>query len=380
MAGLFDPLTLRGVELSNRIVVSPMSQYAAVDGMANDWHFAHLSRFALGGAGMVIIEATAVSPTARRTPGDLGLWSNAHTEPLERMAAFLSANGSVPAIQLSHAGRKASERRPWHGETPLDSEDQVLRGEGSWRAQAPSPLPYSEAWPDPVEMTEDDIAGVVADFAAAAQRAHDAGIQAVEVYAGHGFLQHQFLSPISNQRTDRYGGDFEGRVRFALETADAIRSVLPDSSPLFFRVSVTDWLDDGWTVEESIELAKQLREVGVDVIDCTSGGIGGDRRVRFPLGEGYQVDLAEQVKHGADIPTMAVGMIWSPAHADEVIQNGQADLVAIGRELLDDPNWPHHAARTLGIDTSHSLWPPESGWWLGKRQRAIDKLNLRPDA
>lgn len=379
MTGLFDPLTVRGVELPNRIVVSPMSQYRALDGMANDWHMAHLSRFALGGAGTVMIEATAVSPEARRTPGDLGLWSDAHAEPLEHVVSFVSANGSVPAIQLSHAGRKASERRPWHGETPLDAEDLEVRGEAAWPAMGPSPVTYSEGWPTPTEMTEADIAAVVRDFADAAERAHRIGIKALEVYAGHGFLQHQFLSPIANQRTDGYGGDTQSRSRFALETAEGIRSVWPDSLPLIFRVSITDWLDDGWSVEESIELAIQLRERGVDIIDCTSGGIGGDRPVRFPLGEGYQVDLAAQVKAGADMATMAVGMIWSASHADGVIRNGQADLVAIGRELLDNPNWPLHAATELGVDSGHEMWPPESGWWLGKRQRVVDKLNLRPD-
>ncbi len=379
MPGLFDPFVVRGLELANRVVVSPMSQYAAIDGVANDWHFAHLSRFALGGVGMVMIEATAVSADARRTPGDLGLWSDDHAEALVRVVEFLEANGSVPAIQLSHAGRKASERRPWHGETPLTNEDVELRGEAPWPAVGPSPLAYGEAWPVPAEMTEADIAQVVQDFASAAQRASRIGIKAVEVYAGHGFLQHQFLSPIANERTDGYGGSFEGRARVALETAEAIRAVIPDSMPLFFRLSITDWLDDGLTVEESIELAKQLGDRGVDVIDCTSGGIGGDRPVRFPLGEGYQVDLAKQVKMGAGLATMAVGMIWSGTHADQVIRSGQADLVAVGRELLDDPNWTHHAARELGVDTSHTLWPAESGWWLGKRQRAIDKLGLRPN-
>lgn len=380
MAGLFDPLTIRGTTLPNRVVVSPMSQYRAIDGMANDWHLAHLARFALGGAGTVMLEATAVAPGARRTPGDLGLWSDDQAEPVERIANFLSANGSVPALQLSHAGRKASEHRPWHGETPLDAEDLKERGEESWPAVGPSSIAYSEAWPEPIEMTEADIKGVVDDFTDAARRAHDAGIKALEVYAGHGFLQHQFLSPVANQRTDSYGGDTQARSRFALETAEGIRSVWPDALPLIFRISVTDWLEDGWTVDESIDLAIQLRERGVDIIDCTSGGIGGDRPVRFPLGEGYQVELSEQVKQGADIATMAVGMIWSAAHADGVIRNGQADLVAIGRELLDDPNWPLHAASELGVDSGHSMWPPESGWWLGKRQRAIDKLGLRPDA
>lgn len=379
MVGLFDPLVLRGTTLPNRVVVSPMSQYRAVDGMANDWHLGHLARFALGGSGTVMLEATAISEDARRTAGDLGLWSDAHAEPIERIAAFLAENGSVPAIQLAHAGRKASERRPWHGETPIDDEDLELRGERAWQASGPSRLRYSEAWPEPRPMTVDDIASVVQNFAASAERAVAAGMQAIEVYAGHGFLLHQFYSPIANDRSDQYGGDAEGRSRIVRETAEAIRNAIPDSIPLIFRLSITDWLEDGWSVEESVVLSKQLAECGVDVIDCTSGGIGGDRPVRFPLGEGYQVELSERVRKEAAIPTMAVGMIWSAAHADGVIRSGQADLVAIGRELLDDPNWAHHAARELGVDPAHSMWPPESGWWLGKRQRVVDKLGLRPD-
>lgn len=379
MAGLFDPLKVRGLELPNRIAVSPMSQYRAIEGMANDWHLGHLARFALGGAGTVMLEATAVSEQGRRTPGDLGLWSDDHAEPIERIARFLTDNGSVPAIQLAHAGRKASERRPWHGETPLDAADLDLRGEAAWVAMGPSRLRYSEAWPEPAKMTLDDIATVVDDFAAATTRAINAGIKAVEVYAGHGFLLHQFYSPIANDRTDAYGGDFDGRVRIVLETADAIRAVMPDELPLIFRLSTTDWLDDGWTVDESVELARRLATSGVDIIDCTSGGIGGDRPVRFPLGEGYQVSLSEEVRTRAQIATMAVGMIWSATYADRVIRSGQADLVAIGREFLDDPNWAHHAARELEVDTGHRMWPPESGWWLGKRQRAVDKMGLRPE-
>lgn len=379
MPGLFEPLALRGVSLANRIVVSPMSQYRAVDGVANDWHLAHLGRFAMGGAGMVMIEATAVSEQGRRTPGDLGLWNDGQIEPVERLASFLAANGAVPAVQLAHAGRKASERRPWHGETPLDADDLQLRGEAAWTAVSPSRLRYSEAWPEPAEMSLADIAAVVADFAAAGRRAVNAGVRAIEVYAGHGFLLHQFYSPIANDRTDAYGGNFDGRVRIVLDVARALRTEMPDELPLIFRLSVTDWLDDGWTVEESVELSRLLASCGVDLIDCTSGGIGGDRPVRFPLGEGYQVSLSEQIRTEAGVPTMAVGMIWDARFADQVIRSGQADLVAIGRELLDDPNWAHHAARRLGLDLHHESWPSESGWWLGKRQRAIDKLGLRTE-
>lgn len=376
---LFSSFRLRDVEFANRIVVSPMSQYAANDGLANDWHFAHLSRFALGGAGMVMVEATAVEERGRRTPGDLGLWSQEQIEPLARIAKFLTANGSVPAIQLAHAGRKASERRPWHTEQPLNTQDETERGEAAWTAIAPSPLPYRDGWPVPHVMTEADIAEVVQAFANAARRSLEAGFKLIELYAGHGFLLHQFYSPIANTRTDRYGGDFAGRTRILVEVADAIREVWPDHLPLAYRISVTDWIEGGWTTDESVALAKLLAEHGVDLVDCTSGGIGGDQPVRFPLAEGYQVSLAEAVREQAKVATMTVGMIWASSFADDLIRDGKADLVAIARELLDDPNWPLHAARELGVDPGFGMWPPEFGWWLDKRQRAIDRFDLRSD-
>ncbi|MEO1059832.1 MAG: NADH:flavin oxidoreductase/NADH oxidase [Actinomycetota bacterium] len=375
---LLQPLTLRDVTLPNRVMVSPMSQYAARDGVAGDWHLVHVGRFALGGAGLVMAEATAVTPDGRRTPGDLGLWEDAQVAPLARVAEFLERNGAVPGIQLGHAGRKASERRPWHREAPLDDEDVQQRGEHPWEAIAPSSLPYDEGWPVPREMTLDDIESVVAAFGSAAARARDAGFRVVEVYAGHGFLLHQFVSPIANQRNDDYGGDLEGRTRIVVEVAERIRTEWPAELPLSFRLSVTDWLDDGWTVAETIELARRLGDAGVDLIDCTSGGIGGGRRVRFPLGQGYQVPLAERVRHEAGIATATVGMIWDPAFAEQVIADGRADLVALARELLDDPNWTLHAAAALDDPGDFDRWPVEAGWWLDKRHRAVTKLGLRP--
>lgn len=377
---LFEPLTLRGVTLPNRVLVSPMSQYAAVEGVATDWHLVHLGRFALGGAGLVFAEATAVTREGRRTPGDLGLWSDDQVEPLSRIADFLTRSGSVPGIQLGHAGRKASERRPWHGETPLDHEDVRLRDEHPWQSLAPSALPYDEGWHVPREMTVEEIGDMTAAFGSAAARARDAGFRVIEVYAGHGFLLHQFVSPIANTRTDAYGGSFAGRVRAVVESAEAIRAEWPDELPLVFRLSVTDWLDDegGWTVDEAVELSRLLHDVGVDVIDCTSGGIGGGHRVRFPLGQGYQVPLAERVRREAGIATATVGMIWDPTFAEEVVASGRADLVALARELLDDPNWTLHAAAALGDGGDFSRWPVEAGWWLDKRRRAVTKLGLRP--
>lgn len=378
MSALFSPLTIRGVTIKNRIAVSPMSQYRAQDGHANQWHMVHLGRFALGGAGLVFAEATAVEADGRRTHGDLGLWNDGQIDRLQPICAFLEAEGSVPGIQLGHAGRKASERRPWHGETPVDDEDVASRGEAPWPGIAPSAIPYADGWPTPHEMSDDDIARVIAAFASAARRAVAAGFKFIEIYAAHGFLVHQFLSPISNTRQDRWGADAEGRRRFAAEVASAIRNVIPDSMPLSFRLSATDWIDGGLEVEETIEAAKALKAAGVDMIDCSTGGIGGRQRPqRMKLGQGFQVPFAEQIRHGAGLPTMAVGFLWDAKVCEEAVRSGQADMVALARELLLDPNWPNRAAAELGADDTHGLWPVETGWWLMKRQRLCEKLGLR---
>lgn len=377
MSALFSSIQIRGVTMKNRIAVSPMSQYRAKNGHANPWHMVHLGRFALGGAGLVFAEATAVEPEGRRTHGDLGLWSDAHIEELRPITAFLDAEGSTPGIQLGHAGRKASERRPWHGETPVDEEDVSLRGEAPWPSIAPSALPYADGWPTPQEMSEEDISRVIASFASAAGRAVTAGFKFIEIYAAHGFLVHQFLSPLANQRSDSWGGMAGGR-RFAVEIAEAIRKAIPDTVPLSFRLSATDWVDGGIEVEDTIETAKALRQAGVDMIDCSTGGIGGrERPRRMKLEQGFQVPFADQVKRGADISTMAVGFLWDPKVCEDIVSSGQADMVALARELLAEPNWPNQAAATLGADSGHELWPPESGWWLMKRERLCDKLGLR---
>ena len=378
MSALFSPLTLRGITLKNRIAVSPMSQYRAIDGTANDWHMVHLGRFALGGAALVFAEATAVEPEGRRTHGDLGLWTDEQAERLKPIAAFLEAEGAVPGIQLGHAGRKASERRPWHGETPVDAEDVSLRGEAPWTAIAPSAVPYAEGWPTPSEMTEAEIERVIEAFGASARRAAVAGFKFIEVYAAHGFLQHQFLSPIANTRQDGWGGTDEGRRRFAVETAKAIRGAIPDHIPLSFRLSATDWVDGGLEIEHTIETAIALKAAGVDIIDCSTGGIGGrERPRRMELAQGFQVPFAAQVKEGADMATMAVGFLWDAAVCEEIIASGQADMVALARELLADPNWPNRVAAELGADETHALWPEEAGWWLMKRERLNKKLGLR---
>ena len=378
MSALFSSLTIRGVTVKNRIAVSPMSQYRAKDGHANQWHMVHLGRFALGGAGLVFAEATAVEPDGRRTHGDLGLWSDAHITELSPICAFLEAEGALPGIQLGHAGRKASERRPWHGETPVDEEDLELRGEAPWTAIAPSAVPYADGWPTPNEMTDADIERVITAFASASRRAVEAGFKFIEIYAAHGFLVHQFLSPIANTRVDKWGATPEGRRRFAVEVAGAIRKAIPDTVPLSFRLSATDWVDGGVEVEDTIETAKALKAAGVDMIDCSTGGIGGRQRPqRMKLGQGFQVPFAEQIKQAADMQTMAVGFLWDAKVCEDVISSGQADMVALARELLLDPNWPNRVSAELGADSDHSLWPPEAGWWLMKRERLCEKLGLR---
>ena len=378
MAELFDPFQLREVTLKNRICVSPMSQYRAKDGFANDWHFAHLSRFALGGCGAVFTEATAISPEGRRTHGDLGLWEDDQIEAMSRIAYFIKAEGAVAGIQLAHAGRKASERRPWHSETPVDDEDIRVRGEFPWVAMGPTEEPYADAWPSPDMMTDEDVNRVIEDFGSAAARADAAGFDVIEVYAAHGFLLHQFYSPLCNTRDDHWGGDFEGRIRLSLEVASSIRKHWPDSKALFFRISATDWIDGGWSIEDSVRLARALKTRGVDVIDCSSGGIGGPHPLpRFPLGPAFQSELAEKVRQGADIASMSVGFIWEAKTANAVIESGKADLVAIARELLNDPNWALHAAEELKVDEDYSMWDPAFGWWLNKRKRVMRKLGLR---
>lgn len=378
MPSLFSPFDLRSVSFKNRIAVSPMSQYRANEGRANDWHLVHLGRFAMGGAGLIYAEATAVTRDGRRTPGDLGLWEDAQIAPLKPIADFITREGAVPGIQLSHAGRKASERRPWHGETPLDDEDATQRDEAGWPTMAPSPLPYAEGWPTPREMTEADIEDVIAAFGAAARRSQAAGFKMIEVYAAHGFLVHQFLSPITNQRADHWGGSAQNRVRFAVEIAREIRRNWPEDYPLAFRLSASDWVDGGLTVEDTVDIAKALKAAGVDMIDCSSGGIGGkDRPQRMTIEHGFQVPFASQVRSWADMPTMAVGFLWDPKVCDAVIQKGDADMIAVARELLDDPNWPQRSAAALGADQNHALWPVEAGWWLMKRNRLLSKLGLR---
>lgn len=341
MSGLFDELKLRSITLRNRIGVSPMCQYSSEDGLATDWHMVHLGTRAVGGAGLVIAEATAVEAIGRITPADAGIWADKHVEPLQRMNAFQKHHGAVPAIQLAHAGRKAGAARPWDGNQALSNE------QGGWEPIGPSPIAFGgKLNRTPREMTRDDIARVQRAFREATLRSLHAGYELVEIHNAHGYLLHSFLSPLTNKRTDEYGGTFENRIRFTLETVRAVRGAWPDHLPLALRLSTQDWTDDGWTVEDSIDLAKRLKGEGVDLLDCSSGGAV--EHARIPVGPGYQVPASDAIRRAAGIATAAVGMITEPTHADEIVRNGRADLVLLAREMLRNPYWPIEAARKLG--------------------------------
>lgn len=370
---LFTAFELRSVRLRNRVVISPMCQYSAVDGFANDWHFAHLARFAMGGAGLVFTEAAAVQRDGRITHGDLGIWSDAHAHALERVAAFIKSQGAVPAIQLAHAGRKASMQRPWHGNGPLDASD-TARGEDVWSVKAPSAIAMDTGWLVPSAMTVGDIDELKQSFRDGLARALAVGFEVAEIHGAHGYLLHEFLSPLSNQRTDRYGGDDEGRMRLALEIATDARAAWPQDKPLFFRVSAVDGVDGGLTLDDTIALARRLKAIGVDVIDCSSGGLlGSATAARVKRFAGFQVPYAAAIRRAVGMSTMAVGLITEPEHAEEVLRNGEADLIAIGREALRNPNWALHAEEALGVDNEYASWPQQSGWWLDKRKKAMGK-------
>lgn len=370
---LFQPLSLRGVTSRNRIVISPMCQYSAHEGHLDDWHLVNLGRFATGGAGIVFTEATAVQKSGRITHGCPGLWTDSQIDGHARIARFVALNGAVPAIQLGHAGRKSGMQRPWFGNGPL-TQDDLDRGDMPWQPVGPSAVPVDKGWPMPHALSLEDIAKLKADFAAAATRALAAGYKIVELHGAHGYLLHSFLSPLSNFRKDAYGGDLAGRMRLALELAEAVRAVWPDHLPLFFRTSAVDGAPDGWLLDDTVALAHELKQRGVDVIDCSSGGIAGPATAaagqkRQP---GFQVPFAEKVRAETGLTSMAVGLITDPHQANDIIAEGRADLVALGREALVDPNWALHAAQALGADTTFETWPVQSGWWLSRRQTSCD--------
>jgi 2,4-dienoyl-CoA reductase-like NADH-dependent reductase (Old Yellow Enzyme family) len=348
MPALFDPLTLRGLTLRNRIVVSPMCQYSSEDGLANAWHMVHLGSRAVGGAALVLTEASAVTPEGRISPQDLGIWSDTHAEALAPIAWFIRQQGRAAGIQLAHAGRKGSTRRPWEGQGAVDTSN------GGWQPVGPGTEPFAPNYPVPLALDHEGIRAVVAAFQEAAIRAREIGMEVVEIHAAHGYLLHEFLSPLSNTRADGYGGSFENRVRLCLEVVDAVRAVWPDDLPLFVRVSATDWTPGGWDIEQSVDLARRLRGHGVDLVDCSSGGNVAGATV--PFGPGYQVPFAERVRREAGLATGAVGLVTTPAQANAIVSDGCADCVLLARELLRDPYWPLHAARTLGQAMD---WPPQ---------------------
>jgi 2,4-dienoyl-CoA reductase-like NADH-dependent reductase (Old Yellow Enzyme family) len=337
---LFDPFTLRGVTLPNRIGVSPMCEYSSEDGFANDWHLVHLGSRAVGGAGLVMTEATSVEARGRITPADLGIWKDAHIEKLAHLVRLIESHGAVPGMQLAHAGRKASCAVPWEGGGGL------LSSAGGWEPIAPSAIPFSAQTVLPRAMSESDIRVVQKAFAAAAGRALAAGFRWLELHFAHGYLAHTFLSPLSNTRQDQYGGSFDNRVRFALETARSVRAVWPERLPLGTRLSCTDWAEGGWTAEDSVRLSRLLKAEGVDLVDCSSGGLVPTARI--PVGPGYQVPFARQIRSETGMPTAAVGMITDPKQADSIVSSGEADLVFLARAMLRDPYWPLHAATVLG--------------------------------
>jgi 2,4-dienoyl-CoA reductase-like NADH-dependent reductase (Old Yellow Enzyme family) len=349
MSHLFDPLTIRSVTFSNRVFVSPMCEYSSTDGFANDWHFVHLGSRAVGGAGLVFTEATAVTPEGRISPEDLGIWKDDHVEMLARIVRFVRGQGSVAGMQLAHAGRKASTYRPWSGHGA------VSEAEGGWaNVLAPTATAFTDSYPQPREMSKQDIAETTMAFAAAATRAHAAGFQVIEIHAAHGYLLHEFLSPLSNQRVDDYGGSFENRTRLLREVAIAIRRVWPQDLPLFTRISATDWVDGGWDIDQSVELARQLKPLGVDLIDCSSGG--NVAIAKIPIGPGYQTPFAARIRKDAGILTGSVGMITTPEQAEHIVGTGQADVVLLAREMLRDPYFPLRAARQLGQEIT---WPAQ---------------------
>jgi 2,4-dienoyl-CoA reductase-like NADH-dependent reductase (Old Yellow Enzyme family) len=355
---LLSPLTLRGIPFRNRIAVSPMCQYCAEEGLADEWHLVHLGSRAVGGASLVMVEATAVTRDGRITPGDLGIWDDRHVEPLARIARFLDREGAVAGIQLAHAGRKASCDVPWKGGAFLKTAT-----EGGWPVIGPSPIPFQEGDPPPKELDEAGIEAVIAAFVVAARRALSAGFRVLEIHAAHGYLLHSFLSPLSNHRRDRYGGSLENRMRLPLRVAEELRRLMPAELPLFMRISATDWVEGGWDLPQSIVLARALCERGVDLIDCSSGALV--PHAKIPVGRNYQVPFAETIRAEVGIATGAVGLITEPEQANEIITSGSADLVFLARQMLREPYWALHAQQVLHQDPN---WPLQYGYAVRRRK------------
>ncbi|MBP0463226.1 NADH:flavin oxidoreductase/NADH oxidase [Roseomonas sp. PWR1] len=379
---LFSPLTLRGLTIPNRATIPPLCQYSAHEGMANDWHIVQLGRFAVGGFGLVFSEVVSVLREGRITHGDVGLWNDDQVAPLKRITDFIKAQGSVPAIQLGHAGRKGSMQRPWEGNGPLGP-DQFAKGETTWDIVSAVAKPLAEGHLTPAGLDAAGMARIVEAFATGARRARAAGFEAVEVHCAHGYLLHQFLSPISNTRNDAYGGDLAGRMRFPLDVIRAVREAWPEDRPVFVRISAVDGADGGWTMEDSLAFAAAMKPLGVDVVDCSSGGIGGSATgsKRIPRGYGFQVPYAAQIRRDLGLATMAVGLIIGPHQAEAVLAEGEADLVAVGREAMNNPNWALMARAVLEPGTTEevfSRWPAQHGWWMEKRAAVMEALGAPP--
>lgn len=369
---LFTPLMLRGVELPNRVLISPMSQYSAIDGLAQDWHRFHTAGLARGGPGSIMLEVAAVTREGRGTPGDLGIWCDGQIPGLAELARIMAAHGVVPAIQIGHAGRKASTGRPWEGNRPLA----LSSAELAWETTAASALPIQDGWPVPRALDAVELDSLVASFRAAAARAVLAGYRLIEIHAAHGYLLHGFLSPITNQRRDQYGGSLENRMRFPLEVAAAVRGALPPDILLSVRISAVDGVEGGWGLDDSIAFSRELKALGADLIDCSSGGIqapatAGKGPSSVKRGPGFQVPFAQAVKQEAGIATIAVGLIVDPEQAETILGEDKADLVAIGREALHNPNWPLHARLALQADPDYLAWPEQYGWWLRRRPKVV---------
>ncbi|MGB0852160.1 MAG: NADH:flavin oxidoreductase/NADH oxidase [Pikeienuella sp.] len=375
---LFTPLKVRELTFKNRIVIAPMCTYSATDGFASDWHLAHLGKFALGGAAAILTEAAAVQERGRITHGDLGIWSDDHAAALKPTIAFLRAQGAAAGVQIGHAGRKASMQRPWFGNGPLTADDQA-RGDMPWDIIGASPAPLDEGWLTPAEMTDADIHALVEDFAAAARRCDDIGCDFIEIHGAHGYLLQSFLSPLSNHRNDQWGGDLARRMAAPLAVTKAVRAVWPKEKPLFFRISAVDGVVGGWSMDDSVALACELKALGVDVIDCSSLGntSQGATAAPGPRGVGFQTPFSERIRREVGIATQAVGLITDGPTAEAVLTEGRADLIAIGREALYDPFWPHHQAHAMGVK-GYEGWPEPYGWWLSRREGALERIKADP--
>jgi 2,4-dienoyl-CoA reductase-like NADH-dependent reductase (Old Yellow Enzyme family) len=371
---LFQPISIKSVTARNRIVVPPLCQYSAQGGIANDWHLVHLGNYARGGVGTIFVEAAGVESRGRITHGCLGIWSDEQAAAMKPLVSIMKRHGAVPGIQIAHAGRKASTQRPWNGLSAMN-EDDLARGDVRWEVVGPSPIPADKGWLVPRQLAEDEIGEIVKAFGQAARRSRESGFEALEIHGAHGYLIQSFLSPLSNKRNDRYGGDLAGRMSLALEVTREVRSQWPEDKPLFFRISSIDGSEDGWQLMESIALARELKALGVDCIDCSSGGNAASATVNLiPRGLGFQVPYAAAVKAEAGVMSMAVGLILDGAQAEAILQAGRADLIAVGREIMYNPFWAVQAAQDLGIDSNFDMWPEQYGWWLEKRERTFERM------